>query len=92
MYKWFVHSSLNLVGYDDYSMIGSEEDNIDIVEDIAWDLASEWATSFFSVIDENEQDEYEANGESYMETFIFYSDVFCYVEKYDTKKHDRYFS
>lgn len=87
--KWFCHSSLNLVGYDGYDVfITPDDDDEDAAEDIAWEhYAIPWAESFFSVIDPYDEDDYVANGEEYMGTFIFTDDVFCYIEPYDEEKH-----
>lgn len=83
--KWFVHSSLNPVGYDSYETFEAEDEAE--AEDLAWEIAHNNALSYFSVIDEDEVDEYEANGEEYMNTFIFYNDINCSAEPYDEEKH-----
>lgn len=86
--KWFVHSSLNLVGYDSYDVFETNDDDEDVADDIGWEhYAMPWAESFFSVIDPYDEDAYVADGEEYMGTFIFVDDVFCYVEPYDEEKH-----
>jgi len=88
--KWFYKATTCLVGYDGYGVFETEDEDIGVAEDIAWEYAYDNAESFFSVIDENDSAEYEANGDEYMQNFIFDSDVYCNVVKYEPLLHNMF--
>lgn len=88
--KWFYEASTCIVGINDYGTFETDDNDIGVAEDIGWEHALENALSYFSVIDENESERYEANGDEYMVNFIFDSDVYAIVTEYNAEKHDMY--
>lgn len=87
---WFYKATTCLVGYDSYGTFETEDEDIMVADDIAWEYALENALSYFSVIEEDDVEDYEANGEEYMRTFIFENDVYATVTEYDPAMHDKY--
>jgi hypothetical protein len=84
--KWVVHMDAGTVGTsgEDYFEADTKEE----AERIGWDIAVDWAQSYYDVIEEDQEDEYGDPDEHYMVDFIYTSDIGCSVELYDPEIHD----
>lgn len=58
-----------------------EADSMEEAERIGWDIACDWAQSYFDVVYEDQEQEYDED--QYMVDYIYASDVGCTVDVYD---------
>jgi hypothetical protein len=84
--KWIVHMDAGTVGTsgEDYFEANTKEE----AERIGWEIACDWASSYYDVIEEDQEDEYGDPDEHYMVDYIYTSDIGCSVELYDPEIHD----
>ena len=60
-----------------------EADSMEEAERIGWDIACDWAASYFDIIEEDQEDPCDDPDDEYMSSYIYTSDIGCTVDVYD---------